>query len=313
MSQTIRDLGLLPRNDEQREYWFQRVKRYEKKNGIDIAELVERNQIRKFGGVLNEDRVASDSDSESEDKKKEESINKITWKPVKRKPARGTKDKRAPPPIVEKVYEKRAVFLEGHKSSGWVSGDSTWQHQHGLDFDADYIEEGQVAHVIHGNHFDDDDDNDEGDASRDSGSEDVDDKDDGDYDHDGDDDYDYVDEDEDEDEDDDDDSTAGTSSLAHIVKHAHRGKKVRSADHGLPKTIFSRDPEKRRDVFHSKDRHGDLYIPPPLETLFPEVIGTGMATMKYRTRETQTPFYEDPYRFGKTQEEIAAMDALQDL
>ena len=45
--QTVRDLGLLPRNDEQREYWFQRVKKYEKKNGIDIKELVERNQIRR--------------------------------------------------------------------------------------------------------------------------------------------------------------------------------------------------------------------------------------------------------------------------
>ena len=60
----------------------------------------------------------------------------VTWKPVKRKPARGTKDKRAPPPVDEKVYEKRAVFLEGHKSSGWVSGDNNWQHQHGLDFDS---------------------------------------------------------------------------------------------------------------------------------------------------------------------------------
>ena len=51
----------------------------------------------------------------------------------------------------------------------------------------------------------------------------------------------------------------------------------------------------------------------PLAPLSRQVAGTGMSTLKYRTRSAQVPFYEDPYRFGKTEEEIAAMDALQDL
>ena len=81
----------------------------------------------------------------------------------------------------------------------------------------------------------------------------------------------------------------------------------------ISKKVFSRPLEKRRDVFHSKDRHGDLYIPPPIEKMFPEVIGTSMESMKHKTEKTQTKFYEDPYRFGRTEEELAAMDAAADL
>ncbi|GMH76112.1 hypothetical protein TL16_g06975 [Triparma laevis f. inornata] len=267
--ETVRDLGLLPRNDERREYWFQRVKKYEKKNGVHIDELVERNQIRKFGGVLHEDRGDDDDEDKKEDGKPPTHPSS-TYKHVKRKPARGTKSRKSPEPeVIEKVYEKRAVFLEGHQSSGWVRGDDTWAHQHGLDFDTDFVEDGMAAHVIHGRHFEHEEEE--------SGGEEE------------------------------------GSGAKKVVKHAHKGKRLKASKLKIARDIASRKPEKRRDVFHAKDRHGDLYIPPPLEKLFPEVVGTEMVTAKFKTRAYQEPFYEDPYRFGKTPEEIAAMDALQDL
>ncbi|GMH89515.1 hypothetical protein TrST_g11345 [Triparma strigata] len=324
--ETVRDLGLLPRNDEQKEYWFQRVKKFEKKNGIHIDELVERNQIRKFGGVLHEDRVADDEEDKKEDGGGKPPAHPVpVYKHVKRKPARGTKSRKPPEPEVkEKVYEKRAVFLEGLKSSGWVRGDDTWAHQHGLDFDANFVEDGMAAHVIHGRHFEEHEEDgvgeggDSDEEGGDEGQESVEEEDEEDEDED------YDDDDDEETYDSDgEDSSAVTfdtdgnyaegTTAKKVVRHAHRGKKLKASKLKIARDIASRKPEKRRDVFHAKDRHGDLYIPPPLEKLFPEVVGTEMVTAKFRTKAYQEPFYEDPYRFGKTPEEIAAMDALKDL
>ena len=361
----IRDLGLLPRNDEQREYWFQRVKAFEEKNGINVDELVERNQIRKFGGVLHEDRGDEDKDEEGGEVTEEKKDSKppvhpgrshgggpMAYKQVKRKAAKGTKGRKPPPPVViEKVYEKRAVFLEGHKSSGWVSGDSTWNDKHGFDLD-EGVRDGKAARVIHsrggsrgsgggsrggnrGSAGGDGDGGGDGDESDGRGN--------GDYEETYDtydtydDDYNYNDDGDDDDDDyddgfhgtydEDDDSSMASSQISFaddgnyskrtktkkVIKHSHKGKVLRKSKLKIAKDIANRLPEKRRDIFHTKDRHGNLYIPPPIEKLFPEVIGTGMATAKYRTQDFQFSFVEDPYRFGKTKEEIAAMDALMDL
>ena len=131
------------------------------------------------------------------------------------------------------------------------------------------------------------------------------------------------DEDDEKESEEEEDESSMTSSAAHhhefvpkkkaTVVHAgktHSGHSITLAKdlrHG------KRKPEKRRDVFVAKDRHGDLYIPKTLEELFPEVIGTEMETAKSRTDRFQYKFYEDPYRFGKTAEELAAMDAAADL
>ena len=324
----IRDLGLLPRNDEQREYWFQRVKAFEKKNGIDVKELVERNQIRKFGGVLQEDKIPEEAGKE-EDHNKEKAHSErnigggpMAYREVKRKAAKGTKGRKPPPPaVVEKVYETRAVFLEGQKSSGWISGDPTWKSGRQDASESDAAELGVNAGGVDNDQNDDDDyQENEGEDNDDDDGDDDDDDDD--EDDDDDDDDEYGDEDENDEvyeEDDDYDDHDAFRLKRHATKpipkakHAHRGKVLKTQKLKLAKHIEERLPEKRRDIFHAKDRHGDLYIPPPIEKLFPEVIGTGLSTAKYRTSKYQYTMYEDPYRFGKTVEEIAAMDALQDL
>ena len=142
---TIRDLGLLPRNDEQREYWFQRVKKFEKHHAINIQELVDRNQIYLFGGVLPEDVpvvVGEDGEEVGGEKgaveeKKEEGGGKGAYKEVTRKTMLSRAEKAAiraknRPSTPEKPVEKRAVFLEGKQSSGWVSKDAPWEKQHNM-------------------------------------------------------------------------------------------------------------------------------------------------------------------------------------
>ena len=329
----IRDLGLLPRNNEQREYWFQRVKAFEEKNGINVSELVERNNIRRFGGSLYEESGDEDEDEDGEEgeggEEKKDSKPPVhpgrshgggpmAYREVKRKAAVGRKGRKPPPPVVvEKVYEKRAVFLEGHKSSGWVSGDSTWKDKHGFDLD-EGLDDGDALRVIHGHSRGGSSQGREGGEEQDSGEEEDtysdggnDDNDDGTYD--------------DGDDDDDDSSFASSqvsfledgiqkTSTKQVIKRSHTGKvHAQKTKLKISKDIAHRLPEKRRDVFHAKDRHGTLYIPPPIEKLFPEVIGTKMSTAKYQTKQYQYTMYEDPYRFGKTKEEIAAMDAMMEF
>ncbi len=346
---TIRDLGLLPRSNEEREYWFQRIKKFEKHHGINIEELVERNLIRTFGGTLSDETpgfgvgdgdadVQEGEEAEGDEKgSSEKTATKETQEPatghgaappmkyreVKRKAALGTRN-RPPPQKVEppqKIYEKRPVFLEGVVSSGWVSEAVPWERQHNPLYDDDHgtgIREGEVAHQAAHHHMlakgevvikppNDDDFVDPG-AESAEGDEDEDD-----------------DDDDDDDDSNDDGSVGSTVSFeadgmykkgtkaAAVVKHAHRGKVHSGHKLILPKSLASRKPEKRRDVFHAKDRHGDLYIPAPLEESFPEVIGTPFETAKSKTARSQYTLYEDPYRFGKTSEELAAMDAAADL
>ena len=179
------------------------------------------------------------------------------------------------------------------------------------------LDDGDALRVIHGHSRGGSSQGREGGEEQDSGEEEDtygdgdDDDDDGTYD--------------DGDDDDDDSSFASSqvsfledgihkSSTKQVIKRSHTGKvHAQKTKLKISKDIALRLPEKRRDVFHAKDRHGNLYIPPPSEKLFPEVIGTKMSTAKYQTQQYQYTMYEDPYRFGKTKEEIAAMDAMMEL
>ncbi|GMI26155.1 hypothetical protein TrCOL_g13307 [Triparma columacea] len=179
------------------------------------------------------------------------------------------------------------------------------------------LDDGDALRVIHGHSRGGSSQGREGGEEQDSGEEEDtygdgdDDDDDGTYD--------------DGDDDDDDSSFASSqvsfledgiqkTSTKQVIKRSHTGKvHAQKTKLKISKDIANRLPEKRRDVFHAKDRHGNLYIPPPIEKLFPEVIGTKMSTAKYQTKQYQYTMYEDPYRFGKTKEEIAAMDAMMEL
>jgi hypothetical protein len=362
--QTIRDLGLLPRNDEEREYWFQRVKKFEKHHAINIQELVDRNQIYLFGGVLPEhEPVASDDEDQDEDeeeggeegeegeeKKEKEEKKKAAaqpvYKEVKRKAMLSRAEKAAlkaklRPPTPEKAIEKRAVFLEGKVSSGWVTKEATWEKQHNMLYDVDHEAElhhddprfvarnashhvniHDTSHLVHmdenhnlvggdprviggdeGGGSDDDDETAEGGGS----------------DEDDDDGEEYSDEESDDEDEEGGGSHHGKHHRVHKVQVkpniVHAGKVHKGHSMTLARDLKNgkRLPEKRRDVFHAQDRHGDLYIPQPLEVLFPDVIGTEMETAKSKTKRFQYTYYEDPYRFGKTPEELAAMDAAADL
>jgi hypothetical protein len=365
--ETIRDLGLLPRNDEQREYWFQRVKKFEKHHAINIQELVDRNQVRRFGGEMPVHRIGGEEgeeeggggeEGEEEGEEKKEGSKEPpapVYKEVKRKAMLSRKEKAAlreknRPKTPPKVYEKRPVFLEGKVSSGWVSKEATWEKQHNMLYDVDHEAElhheddrfvarrashhvniHDVSHLVHldenhnlvggdpdvvgtprGGGGSEDEEGDEEGEEGGEGEEDSDDEDGSEED----------DDDDDDDYDEDDDDSMASGGNHHVHKPAHKG----SVSHGAGKTHSGhraklakdikngkRLPEKRRDIFETKDRHGDLFIGHPIEELFPEVVGTEMESAKHRTERFQYGFYEDPYRFGKTPEELAAMDAAADL
>ena len=416
---TVKDLGLLPRNGEQREYWFQRIKKFERHHSVNIKDLVNRNQILRFGGDLGDDLPPEEEEEEEEGEEGEEKkkrkkkkaeaaaaaagspaqqVGQVGYKVAKRKAMLSGAEKAAlkaknRPPTPSKPTEKRAVFLQDSVSSGWVSKDAPYEMQHNMLYDVDHAkelhnEDGRfvarvAAHHVnvhdtsHLVHLDENNNLVGGDPSvvgKRGGSNDDDDDDD--------------DDDNDDDEEEEEGSNyegggsiddygdggiygaeagegegsmeetaakAGKTSFfsapaflqrggggredggfyhddreeSHypfkqvhkvfmppvkaVVKHGgkvHRGHRLKIAKDLRRGT---RLPEKRRDVFHAEDRHGDLFIPKPIEVLFPEVVGTMMESAKHKTAKAQYNFFEDSFRFGKTKEELAAMDAIADL
>ena len=331
---TIRDLGLLPRVGEKKEYWFIRVKRFEEKNGINIDELVKRNQIRLFGGgVMEEDVVTSKAGEEdgSDDGARPSPASK-------RKPAasphrsRKHKEEEAKEPL----HETRAVFLEGVKSSGWISAPGSFQ-SFGDDRERGGAGGGRRQSLASmpgggggrrqsvsadGGANDDLDDNEE-----DEGKE-------------GEDEEDRANDGEggEEDDDEDFDDTRSMSSMSSKVSFTgvpnikgsdssfvvrskpRRSKNDISLGKPIPKVKkFIGDmnnrlafPEKRREVFKTQYRE-QLYIPLPLEQMYPEVIGTHMESRKHATERLQLSIAQDPYNFGKTKEELAAIAAAADF
>ena len=333
---TVRDLGLLPRKNERREAWFQRVKRFEERNGIDIKELVERNQARVFGGEMPEDRPYSEEEdsedeegggegeeggeegeTEKEKKRKALMAKKQDWtkhggggpmvyKETKRKAAKGRKDRNEVVEVVEKVYEKRPVFLEGHYSAGWTRKKG---ENHGK-----FKPEGSGSSSSKGGHGGSEGNERTWEGSGGDNEDNADVKEDGEDDDDG-----------SGDDDDDGSSFANSSVVSFSSSTAKKEKAIQSLKSTsfqnikrtptrakFEKIIAERPPEKRREVFKTRE-HMDLWIPAPLEHAYPEVIGTHMETASHVLAEKQYSFYEDPLTFGRTKEEVDAMRALEDM
>jgi hypothetical protein len=279
--ETIRNLGLLPRKGEMREDWYRRVREFEEHNGIDVRDLVKRNHIRMFGGVLEEDEIHGENGEGHSNKKSSKSSNRkksvvsgsshlrsksITAASVtffkQQEQQRSHRAKRKGSVATVGSGKKDRSRKSSVKGSAVAGAGPEKVHEQR----AAFLLDGQDTHwvnskgkkVINSYSFAADDDN---------GS-----------------DFDSEDEEKLEEE---------RKKLHDILKAQEDAK----------------PPEKRRDVFVTKERE-QLYIPGPLEELYPELIGTSMETETWKSKHKQIPFYEDPLRFGRTKEEIAAMEVL---